>query len=173
MPTAVSLRMAHLPIVCVAPGAMAHHNIHAAPTRASSRHLCSHAHHPHMRAQAWPSFAHAVSRAMITTILSRRPRDGGLPHSVASAAWSSGMILAPGARGPGFNSQSSLWLQSWIPLTRFLGSSNCCRAGTMLWLLVMICSEDAPCPASLWPRHLAVSRIHLRRSIHWLLGLVV
>ena len=31
----------------------------------------------------------------------------GVPHNVVMAAWSSGMILAQGARGPGFNSQSS------------------------------------------------------------------
>ena len=31
----------------------------------------------------------------------------GVPHNVVMAAWSSGRILAQGARGPGFNSRSS------------------------------------------------------------------
>ena len=38
--------------------------------------------------------------------------DGPVLHSLA--VWSSGMILAPGARGPGFNSQNSPLLRNEI-----------------------------------------------------------
>ena len=53
----------------------------------------------------------------------------------ALAAWSSGMILAPGARGPGLNSRSSPLLRVWSCLDNLVAAS---RAGWS-WQKTFIC----------------------------------
>ena len=65
---------------------------------------------------------------MIQTLeaLSRRGKDTLIFSIFSKAAWSSGMILASGARGPGFNSRSStvLWMAVAEVYLRCLAHSN-------------------------------------------------
>ena len=58
------------------------------------------------------------------------------------AAWSSGMILASGARGPGFNSRSSPFLMHW----QYSNSIMLVRMNGGLSNTITISTLESPCP---------------------------
>ena len=57
-------------------------------------------------------FRMPLSAASVVVIVVLR-QDVGMYVTSSPAAWSSGMILASGARGPGFNSRSSPFPEAW------------------------------------------------------------